>query len=57
MLDNLPKGHEPTDEEINEYMLKNKENWYVSRERLRENSYNGKPPEGYSDWGTFWKTV
>jgi hypothetical protein len=47
---------EPTEKEIREYMLVHAENYYNSRERLRETRYGGKPPEGYSSWGLYWKT-
>lgn len=53
----LENCKEPSQEEIEQYMEKNKENYYNARERLRELAYGGKPPHGYSDWGTYWEAV
>ena len=47
---------EPTEQEIQDYMRKHNENWYNSRERLREKAYGGKPPMGFSSWGDYWKS-
>ena len=50
-------NREPTEEEINKYMINNGENYYNSRERLREESYGGKPPMGYNSWGDYHKSL
>jgi hypothetical protein len=50
-----PKNEEPSDSEVKEYMETNNENYYSSREALREKSYGGKPPSGYASWGDYWK--
>jgi len=50
---------EPTEEEIVTYLRENgldySRNWWHARETLR-NLKNGSPPDGYSDWGMYWKT-
>ena len=51
----LEKCNGPTQEEIERYMKKHKENYYNARERLRELVYGGKPPNGFSSWGDYWK--
>lgn len=52
---NIETAKEPTEEQIEAYMKKHKENYYNAREKLREKAHGGKPPDGYSDWGTYWK--
>jgi hypothetical protein len=52
----LEECKEPTDEEIRVEMKRIKENYYVSREALRQKAYGGKPPGGYSSWGDYWKS-
>jgi hypothetical protein len=49
-------GKEPSDKEIQDYMREHNENYYNSRERLREKAYGGKPPEGFQSWGDYWKS-
>jgi hypothetical protein len=53
----VPEGKDPTEEEIKNYMEKNNENYYNSREELRKEAYGGKPPGGYSSWGDYWKSL
>ena len=50
-----PKGEEPTQEQIYKHMIKINDNYYTAREQLRELAYGGKPPNGFSSWGDFWK--
>ena len=46
---------EPSEQAIKEYMNKHNENYYNSRERLREKEYGGKPPCEFQSWGDYWK--
>ena len=50
-------NREPTDDEIKKHMKNNNENYYNSREKLREESYGGKPPMGYRSWGDYHKGI
>ncbi len=53
----IKKGREPTRMEIENYMMNNwGETYYTAREKLRESAYGGKPPNGYSSWGDYWKS-
>lgn len=52
----IPSCTEPTEQQIQNYMKNNNENYYNARERLREASYGGKPPGGYSSLGDYWKS-
>lgn len=54
-LDTSKFKPEPTEDEIEKYMKEHNENYYCSREKLREEAYGGKPPAGYNSWGDFWK--
>jgi hypothetical protein len=62
MMTNLPKEHimttkEPTDQDIKKLMQKDpRHSYYSAREYLRKKAYGGNPPNGYIDWGTYWKT-
>ena len=47
---------EPTAEEIRDYAKRNGYSHYTARERLREQAYGGKPPNGYRSWGDYWKS-
>lgn len=51
------EGKEPTKEEIEAYMEETGENYYNSREKLRELAYGGKPPNGHKSWGDYWKSL
>ena len=42
--------------ECKEPKVANKKDSYTVREQAREDAYGGKPPSGYSDWGTYWKS-
>jgi hypothetical protein len=48
---------EPTIEDVTSRMKLTGENYYNARERLREEAYGGKPPDGYSSWGDYWKSL
>lgn len=50
-------GKEPDHEQIIQHMQQHKENYYNSREQLRELAYGGKPPGGYASWGDYWKSL
>jgi len=52
---NKPETKEPTEEEIRKRMEESELSYYTAREQLREERY-GKPPNGFTDWGTYWKT-
>lgn len=52
-----PQNSEPTHSETIKYMEQHTENYYNSREQLRELAYGGKPPQGYSSWGDYWKSI
>ena len=48
---------EPLPELIQKYMQDNPGlGFYASRERLREQAYGGKAPNGFQSWGDYWKT-
>ena len=51
---------EPTHEEIQTYIERNHlnrtRNWWHAREELRRLK-NGPPPDGYSDWGIYFKAL
>lgn len=51
----LENCREPSEEDINSLMKSANLSYYGARERLREESYGGKPPSGYSSWGDYWK--
>lgn len=53
--DAIAKILEPNNDEIEKYMKEHNENYYCSREKLREEAYGGKPPQGFGSWGDFWK--
>jgi len=52
----LESKKEPSEDMIKRHMQEHDENYYNSRERLREEEYGGKPPGGYSSWGDYWKS-
>lgn len=56
-IKNGTHGHEPSQEEVLEYMQQHNENYYASREILREQAYGGKPPSGHPSWGDYWKSL
>jgi hypothetical protein len=49
-------NREPTTIEIQSCMAENKLTYYGAREFLREQSYGGKPPEGFQSWGDYHKS-
>lgn len=52
------KNQEPTDEQINDYLVGNPhESWFTAREKLRDKAYSEdyKKPEGMT-WGEYWKS-
>lgn len=50
-------GKEPEHEQIIQHMQQHNEDYYNSREQLRELQYGGKPPIGYASWGDYWKSL
>jgi hypothetical protein len=57
MSNDLPNGGaEPTQKEIEDYMKDSGLDHYNAREFLRECTYGGTPPDGYSSWGDYWKS-
>lgn len=50
-------NREPTEQEIRDYMSENKASYYAAREKLREQSYGGKPPRGFASWGDYHKSM
>jgi len=55
MADEITKKGEPTDKDIQARMETTGEIYYNARERLREQVYGGKPPDGFVSWGEYWK--
>ncbi len=51
----IANGVEPSEQKIREYMRIYQTNWYSAREKAREDAYGGRPPSGFTDWGTYWK--
>lgn len=50
------EGKEPEEEEIWAYIGQHRGiSYWNAREALRELAYGGKPPEGYTSWGEYWK--
>jgi hypothetical protein len=56
-MDENTRSKEPTEKDIQARMELTGENYYGARERLREKAYGGKPPEGCSSWGDYWKSL
>ena len=50
-------GHDPTDEEIKKEMARTGQAFYNTRELLREKAHGGKPPNGFSSWGDYYKSL
>lgn len=51
------RSKSPTEEEIKNRMRLYGESYYSAREALRNQAYGGTPPHGYTDWGTYFKTL
>lgn len=51
-------NQEPTGEQIAALIAisDGKETWYTAHEKLREQAYGRKPPDGYQSWGDYWKS-
>ena len=47
----------PTESEIKDEMVESGLDYYNARERLREKAYGGKPPDGFSSWGDYFKAL
>jgi hypothetical protein len=55
IVKNPDPNKEPSDAMIKDYMRIYGMNFYAAREKARKDAYGGKPPNGFSDWGTYWK--
>jgi len=47
----------PTEEGVQKEMAESGLDYYNAREKLREAAYGGKPPDGFSSWGDYFKAL